>query len=252
MVGMWLSLNSMRFSQSISRFICCRIYKPSPKRTRLRMLVSTRFVGKDGHSRKPCLASSFPSGFNQTFSHFESIDLDLYGNDLFMQDPNSPVLPSPTSPGASPTAALLPSSPTEPIRSISDNNDGKPRFYPMVIVIEADDPGKANAQLTFVSFSSGMIPKIIKQCMIIDRHTYFVQEIFGFSENVGETTSINASLRDCIICMSEMKDTIVLPCRHLCICGSCAEVLRMQAQDSVLTTRNGPPKCPICRQGTFC
>jgi hypothetical protein len=38
------------------------------------------------------------------------------------------------------------------------------------------------------------------------------------------------------VCMSEPMDTMVLPCRHLCLCNSCAEVLRYQAS-----------KCPICR-----
>lgn len=38
------------------------------------------------------------------------------------------------------------------------------------------------------------------------------------------------------VCMSESMDTMVLPCRHLCLCNNCAEVLRYQAS-----------KCPICR-----
>eukprot|EP00730_Choanoeca_flexa_P007959 TRINITY_DN12416_c4_g7_i3.p2 TRINITY_DN12416_c4_g7~~TRINITY_DN12416_c4_g7_i3.p2 ORF type:complete len:136 (+),score=21.37 TRINITY_DN12416_c4_g7_i3:1159-1566(+) len=38
------------------------------------------------------------------------------------------------------------------------------------------------------------------------------------------------------VCMSESMDTMVLPCRHLCLCNGCADVLRYQAS-----------KCPICR-----
>jgi len=41
---------------------------------------------------------------------------------------------------------------------------------------------------------------------------------------------------DCVICMSEIPDTIVYPCRHLCLCSTCSETFRIQA-----------PKCPICR-----
>jgi len=36
--------------------------------------------------------------------------------------------------------------------------------------------------------------------------------------------------------MTEPRDTAVLPCRHMCLCNSCAEVLRHQSN-----------KCPICR-----
>lgn len=41
---------------------------------------------------------------------------------------------------------------------------------------------------------------------------------------------------ECVICMSEERDTMLLPCRHLCLCGSCAQSLRYQAHS-----------CPICR-----
>ncbi|KAG0263116.1 hypothetical protein DFQ27_001918 [Actinomortierella ambigua] len=43
---------------------------------------------------------------------------------------------------------------------------------------------------------------------------------------------------ECVICLSDVKDTLVLPCRHFCICNECADVLR----------RRTPQRCPICRQ----
>ena len=33
---------------------------------------------------------------------------------------------------------------------------------------------------------------------------------------------------DCVVCMCEIRDTIILPCRHLCLCYTCAESLRFQ------------------------
>lgn len=36
--------------------------------------------------------------------------------------------------------------------------------------------------------------------------------------------------------MSEVRDTLILPCRHLCLCNGCADSLRYQANN-----------CPICR-----
>uniref|UniRef100_A0A6G1SJ38 RING-type E3 ubiquitin transferase n=1 Tax=Aceria tosichella TaxID=561515 RepID=A0A6G1SJ38_9ACAR len=41
---------------------------------------------------------------------------------------------------------------------------------------------------------------------------------------------------ECVICMSDERDTMLLPCRHLCLCSSCAQSLRYQANS-----------CPICR-----
>lgn len=31
---------------------------------------------------------------------------------------------------------------------------------------------------------------------------------------------------ECVICMSEPRDTLIVPCRHLCLCASCAASLR--------------------------
>lgn len=69
--------------------------------------------------------------------------------------------------------------------------------------------------------------------------------------NMGSTSSIDKqttltkgktpsyqhdNLFECVICMSEERDTLLLPCRHLCLCNSCAHHLRYQANN-----------CPICR-----
>lgn len=36
--------------------------------------------------------------------------------------------------------------------------------------------------------------------------------------------------------MCDVRDTLILPCRHLCLCNACADSLRYQANN-----------CPICR-----
>ncbi|KAI8464108.1 MAG: zinc finger, C3HC4 type-domain-containing protein [Monoraphidium minutum] len=42
--------------------------------------------------------------------------------------------------------------------------------------------------------------------------------------------------RECVICMSSGRDTMVLPCRHMCMCQECAAALKTKTN-----------KCPICR-----
>jgi len=46
--------------------------------------------------------------------------------------------------------------------------------------------------------------------------------------------------KDCSICLSERIDTIILPCKHMCVCITCCEDLRVRAK-----------KCPICRNRKF-
>lgn len=40
----------------------------------------------------------------------------------------------------------------------------------------------------------------------------------------------------CVVCLTNDRDTMILPCRHMCLCAECADVLRRQTN-----------KCPICR-----
>jgi len=42
---------------------------------------------------------------------------------------------------------------------------------------------------------------------------------------------------DCVICLSNTRNTFLLPCRHMTACGECGETLR----------RGEVPACPICR-----
>ncbi|CAF0858506.1 unnamed protein product [Brachionus calyciflorus] len=103
--------------------------------------------------------------------------------------------------------------------------------------------------------------KAIKQKQYIDGIVYSLQEIYGIekktscddgstnslSNNSQETTTTVSTIKpddqeqelkgiECVICMSEIRDTLILPCRHLCLCKLCAYNLRVQSNN-----------CPICR-----
>ncbi|CAF0824724.1 unnamed protein product [Rotaria sp. Silwood1] len=46
----------------------------------------------------------------------------------------------------------------------------------------------------------------------------------------------NTNESTCVICLTDKRNVLLLPCRHLCLCGSCAENLKFQSAN-----------CPICR-----
>lgn len=78
--------------------------------------------------------------------------------------------------------------------------------------------------------------RVMKQILWIDGVRYELREIYGIGKSE-ETFDETGSGEECVICMTEPKDTAVLPCRHMCLCSECAKALRVQSN-----------KCPICRQ----
>lgn len=129
--------------------------------------------------------------------------------------------------------------------------------YPLVVCLEAGGEGQRSksavqGQTTFAnivrpasgtSASAALTVVPLKQKIQVGSTSYELQEIYGIE---GQPTSgagvagtaedaPNAS-RECVICMTEPRDTTVLPCRHMCMCSDCAKLLRVQSN-----------KCPICR-----
>ncbi|XP_059610999.1 probable E3 ubiquitin-protein ligase MGRN1 isoform X2 [Phlebotomus argentipes] len=81
--------------------------------------------------------------------------------------------------------------------------------------------------------------RALKQKIFVDGLSYLLQEIYGIeNKNINKSSSDdeNEGNSECVICMSDGRDTLILPCRHLCLCNSCADSLRYQANN-----------CPICR-----
>ena len=140
--------------------------------------------------------------------------------------------------------------------------EGVPSRYPIVVSLEAvgGSGGGANAspaksavqsQTTFIDIvpsGDAKTAQPIKQKIQVGATSYELQEIYGIEgsggggEGGGSSSAAESGAdggensRECVICMTEPRDTTVLPCRHMCMCSDCAKVLRMQSE-----------KCPICR-----
>ncbi|KAL8515359.1 hypothetical protein ACS0TY_014169 [Phlomoides rotata] len=79
-------------------------------------------------------------------------------------------------------------------------------------------------------------PKVIRQLLWTHDSCYELREIYGLGKS-SPGLNDNGSGKDCVVCMTEPKDITLLPCRHMCMCSSCANALRLQTN-----------KCPICRE----
>lgn len=74
--------------------------------------------------------------------------------------------------------------------------------------------------------------KVLRQKLLVNSAVYNVYDIFGVEQVTGDDSMQST----CVICMSEPRTTLVIPCRHMCLCEDCAETLKVQSV-----------KCPICR-----
>jgi len=70
---------------------------------------------------------------------------------------------------------------------------------------------------------------VVDQTIELQGNVYAVFDLYGLE-------CVNKSTEYCVVCMSEPKTTLCIPCRHYCVCRSCAQVLKFQSN-----------KCPICR-----
>lgn len=87
-------------------------------------------------------------------------------------------------------------------------------------------------QYTLLTLPTDRSPRIEEQLLFISGSLFSVRDIYGAGDNPASPT--------CTICLTERASTVVLPCRHLCCCQTCAALLREQ------TTR-----CPMCRNQVY-
>ena len=135
----------------------------------------------------------------------------------------------------------------------------KKKQWPLVIQLEYDTPPPESSESSpssdppagqkqkFLSYLSVDLEKgtstVVTQKLQIDNEVFEVEDIFGASVDEAPTTEDATEERKpieeddaCVICLTEAKDTLVMPCRHRCLCEGCASNLRSQTN-----------KCPMCR-----
>eukprot|EP01062_Namystynia_karyoxenos_P001739 TRINITY_DN10599_c0_g1_i1.p1 TRINITY_DN10599_c0_g1~~TRINITY_DN10599_c0_g1_i1.p1 ORF type:complete len:354 (+),score=71.67 TRINITY_DN10599_c0_g1_i1:80-1141(+) len=126
-----------------------------------------------------------------------------------------------------------------------------PRRWPLVVQLECSPPGSRARHFQFSYLSLDLAKrtaKIEKQKVQQNGEVFEVEDIFGAVVD-GESASPTGGAQtgavvepeadggtECVICLSEPRNTLVMPCRHMCLCEDCAKDLRRQSNS-----------CPICR-----
>ena len=126
-------------------------------------------------------------------------------------------------------------------------NEENNTILPVVIhclALDGESPKQSHTTIASIERASdgSYVLKNIKQKLFVDGLSYLLQEIYGLENKAADLPNkpfdedLDDCGADCVVCMCDLRDTIILPCRHLCLCYACAESLRYQASN-----------CPICR-----
>ena len=60
------------------------------------------------------------------------------------------------------------------------------------------------------------------------------------SVKMAATDEHSSAQKQCVVCLDEENDHIMIPCGHKCVCKVCSDKIMAMGHDKL---------CPICRQG---
>lgn len=128
------------------------------------------------------------------------------------------------------------------IRAQINLRDGDPDSSNLTEDIGAALPKSVNSQITqaVIERKEGGDCKVrvLRQIIWVDGVRYELKELYGVENTVDKSDIDEEDFgKECVICMSEPRDTAVMPCRHMCMCNGCASTFKSQMN-----------RCPICRQ----
>lgn len=115
------------------------------------------------------------------------------------------------------------------------SREGEMDVYPLAVKAEAsaDKPdessegnpsqnsGSTSSQITQAVFEKEKGEyhlRVAKQILWVNGMRYELQEIYGIGNSVDNDFDGNDPGKECVICLSEPRDTTVLPCRHMVTC----------------------------------
>ena len=87
--------------------------------------------------------------------------------------------------------------------------------------------GRKNIQYTYGTFQkdgntkdADFRYKFLKQKLLYNNQIMDLNDIYGIDNNAANLA--DESQKECVICYTNTKNTVVLPCRHMCLCIDCS------------------------------
>lgn len=116
---------------------------------------------------------------------------------------------------------------------------GKSRQVSLMLGSEKEEASPHQISVIEVSSFTGNDGRIVEARVLSQKIMWGGRELeyLEIFDQPGQEGKSRLDNTDCVICLTTRRNTVMLPCRHMCACIECAETL---------STTNGI--CPICRQ----
>ncbi|CAD7952892.1 unnamed protein product [Amoebophrya sp. A25] len=117
-----------------------------------------------------------------------------------------------------------------------------PREMPLVIHVRSLKENYSSSNVNALWFYCNLRPTdgekydvlVLKKLVACFGRSYLLQSLFGGTVTV---PGVEGDGQECVVCLSAPREVVVLHCKHVCLCKSCASV----------TSSTWSYQCPICR-----
>lgn len=135
------------------------------------------------------------------------------------------------------------------LKTFGAEKDG---YYHLVIDLatQSAEPNTVARQLSYAKLSQsddGWGVALSKQKVVCGDRVVDLQSLYGTISRQNRPSQMTNELSgaapaasegtDCVICLTNPRDTVIVPCRHVCLCSTCAAV----------TSSTWSFQCPVCR-----
>jgi len=119
--------------------------------------------------------------------------------------------------------------------------------YPLVIILEPvnDVVSEANQMRNIYLYTFVLSPKnelsklqLLKQRLEVKGESYEIDDIYIASADNTNTQMLSVGPVTCIVCYTENAKVLLYPCKHFCLCKTCATKIKEESKG-----------CPVCRVG---
>ncbi|KAM3143542.1 hypothetical protein pb186bvf_004304 [Paramecium bursaria] len=111
--------------------------------------------------------------------------------------------------------------------------------YPLIVKISNQDDSFSQTYYCIMEFNK--TSRIINVQNLLTRvkkngQTFDIKDVFGINDSVVSQKE-DSKKEPCRVCLTNIVDTMIIPCRHVILCLECCESMQRSCE-----------KCPLCRQ----